>query len=49
MLLELFDKGGWAMWPLLALLVFGIGVAIERFYNLSKAARVSSSTLSAPW
>jgi biopolymer transport protein ExbB len=38
MLLELFDKGGWAMWPLLALLVFGIGVAIERFYNLSKAA-----------
>jgi biopolymer transport protein ExbB len=38
MLLELFDKGGWAMWPLLLLLIFGIGVAIERLYNLSKAA-----------
>ena len=38
MLLELFDKGGWAMWPLLLLLIFGIGVAIERMISLSKAA-----------
>ena len=38
MLVELFVKGGWAMWPLLLLLIFGVGVAIERFYNLSKAA-----------
>ena len=37
MLLELFDKGGWAMWPLLLLLIFGVGVAIERLINLSRA------------
>jgi|TARA_Y100000588_G_C14033306_1_gene829611 biopolymer transport protein ExbB len=38
MLLELFEKGGWAMWPLLVLLIFGIAVAIERAYSLFKAA-----------
>ena len=38
MLLQLFQDGGWAMWPLLVLLVFGIAITIERLYNLSKAA-----------
>ena len=38
MLVEHFVKGGWAMWPLLLLLIFGVGVAIERFVTLSKAA-----------
>lgn len=38
MLLQLFQDGGWAMWPLLVLLIFGIAVTIERLYNLSKAA-----------
>ena len=35
---ELFNDGGWAMYPLLILLILGIGVAIERLYNLSRAA-----------
>ena len=38
MLQELFVKGGPAMWPLLGLLIFGFGVAVHRFYTLSKAA-----------
>ena len=38
MLLQLFQDGGWAMWPLLVLLIFGIAITIERLYNLSKAA-----------
>ena len=37
-MVQLFQDGGWAMWPLLMLLVFGIAVAIERLYNLSRAA-----------
>ena len=37
-MVQLFQDGGWAMWPLLVLLVFGIAVAIERLYTLSRAA-----------
>ncbi|NKB67057.1 MAG: MotA/TolQ/ExbB proton channel family protein [Candidatus Latescibacteria bacterium] len=35
---QLFADGGWAMWPLLILLIFGIAVTIERMITLSKAA-----------
>ena len=34
---ELFLKGGWAMYPLIILLVLGVGIAIERLYNLGRA------------
>ena len=37
-MVELFNDGGWAMYPLLVLLILGIGVAIERLHNLSRAA-----------
>ena len=37
-MVQLFQDGGWAMWPLLVLLVIGIAVAIERLYNLSRAS-----------
>ena len=37
MLIQLFQDGGWAMWPLLVLLIFGIAVAIERGYTLTRA------------
>jgi biopolymer transport protein ExbB len=37
-MVELFNNGGWAMWPLLVLLIFGIAVTIERMVTLSKAA-----------
>jgi len=37
MLLELFQNGGWAMWPLLFLLIAGIAVTIERAYTLTRA------------
>mgnify|MGYP001449864873 CR=1 FL=1 len=37
-MVELFNDGGWAMYPLLILLILGIGVAIERLHNLSRAA-----------
>ena len=36
-MLDLFDKGGNFMWPLLFMLFFGLVVAFERFYTLSKA------------
>jgi biopolymer transport protein ExbB len=36
-MLELFTKGGTFMWPLLIMLFFGLVVAFERFYTLSKA------------
>jgi len=35
---QFFADGGWAMWPLLLLLIFGVAVVIERFYNLRRAA-----------
>jgi biopolymer transport protein ExbB len=34
---DLFVKGGPFMWPLLLMLFFGLVVAFERFYTLSKA------------
>ena len=34
---ELFKDGGWAMYPLVVLLVLGIAIAIERLINLSRA------------
>lgn len=35
---QFFADGGWAMWPLLLLMIFGVAVVIERFYNLRRAA-----------
>ena len=37
-MVKLFADGGWAMWPLLVLLIIGIAVAIERLITLSRAA-----------
>ena len=37
-MVDLFNDGGWAVWPILLLLIIGVGVAIERMYNLSRAA-----------
>lgn len=37
-MLGLIQDGGWAMYPLIVLLVLGIAIAIERFYNLTRAA-----------
>jgi biopolymer transport protein ExbB len=37
-MVKLFQDGGWAMWPLLFLLIFGIAITIERLYTLSRAA-----------
>ncbi|MEE2658120.1 MAG: MotA/TolQ/ExbB proton channel family protein [Candidatus Latescibacterota bacterium] len=37
-MLQLFNDGGWAMYPLALLLVFGVAIAIERLISLSKAA-----------
>jgi len=34
---EQFQKGGVFMWPILALLIIGIGVILERFYTLGRA------------
>lgn len=36
-MVDLFIQGGNFMWPLLLMLFFGIVVALERFYTLSKA------------
>ena len=35
---DLFIAGGWAMYPLLILLIIGVAVAIERLYNLSRSS-----------
>lgn len=37
-MLGLIQDGGWAMYPLIVLLVLGIAIAIERGYNLTRAA-----------
>ncbi|MFH1571299.1 MAG: MotA/TolQ/ExbB proton channel family protein [Gemmatimonadota bacterium] len=36
-MIQLFQDGGWAMWPLLFLLVAGIAVTFERAYTLTRA------------
>jgi len=36
-MIDLFNDGGWAMYPLLFLLIAGIAVAVERAYNLTRA------------
>lgn len=36
--LQLFNDGGWAMWPILVLLVFGIAISVERMWTLSRAS-----------
>ncbi len=37
-LLELFNKGGFMMWPILFLLILGIAISIERLWTLSRAS-----------
>lgn len=37
-MLGLIQDGGWAMYPLMVLLVLGIAIALERLYNLGRAA-----------
>ena len=37
-MVDLFHDGGWAMYPLLVLLIIGVGVAAERLYNLSRSS-----------
>ena len=37
-MVDLFRDGGWAMYPIAVLLLLGITIAIERVYNLSRAA-----------
>ena len=37
-MVDLFTDGGWAMWPIAFLLVFGVAIALERLYTLSQAA-----------
>ena len=37
-MVDLFVKGGPFMWPLLLMLVFGIGISLERLWTLSKAS-----------
>lgn len=37
-MVQYFVDGGWAMWPIAFLLVFGVAIALERLYTLSRAA-----------
>lgn len=37
-MLQLFNDGGWAMWPLAFLLALGLAIALERLITLSRAA-----------
>lgn len=37
-LLQLFNKGGFMMWPILVLLIFGIAISLERLWTLSRAS-----------
>jgi biopolymer transport protein ExbB len=36
--LDLFNKGGGFMYPILALLIFGLAISLERFWTLSRAS-----------
>lgn len=40
---DLFQDGGWAMYPLVVLLVLGIAIALERMINLTRAG-IDAST-----
>lgn len=37
-MVEYFLKGGDFMWPILALLIFGLAISLERFYSLTRAS-----------
>jgi biopolymer transport protein ExbB len=37
-MIELFVDGGGMMWPILALLVIGLAITVERFWTLSRAS-----------
>ena len=37
-MIELFVKGGGMMWPILALLILGLAISIERFWTLTRAS-----------
>ena len=37
-LVELFNAGGFFMWPILILLVIGLGFSIERMITLTRAS-----------
>ncbi len=36
--LDLFNQGGFMMWPILILLIFGIAISLERLWTLSRAS-----------
>ncbi len=36
-LMEAFEKGGWGMWPILALFIITVGIAVERFMYVGKS------------
>ena len=36
--LDMFNKGGGFMYPILALLIFGLAISLERFWTLSRAS-----------
>ena len=38
MLIDLFNQGGGFMWPILALLILGLMVSLERFFTLTRAS-----------
>lgn len=37
-MVEMFNQGGFFMWPILACLVFGIAISFERFISLTRAS-----------
>jgi len=37
-MVEMFNNGGAFMWPILALLVFGLAISLERLWTLTKAS-----------
>ncbi|HDL17442.1 MAG TPA: MotA/TolQ/ExbB proton channel family protein [Bacteroidetes bacterium] len=37
-MVEYFLRGGTFMWPILALLIFGLAISLERFYSLTRAS-----------
>ena len=47
-MVELFHDGGWAMYPLLILLIIGVGVAAERLFNLSRSSIDAANFFTGP-